>query len=88
MNAVQGELITSGSTNATAIVLTDVDKNEQKVFYPKVVSGTVKFGKDEVTANAHGWTSSDVIPPFYCANGSLYFQAAADTDTFVLTATP
>lgn len=88
MNAVQGELITAGSTDETVIVLTDVDKNEIKNFFPKVVSGTVKFGVGDVPAAAHGWTSSDTIPPFSCKNGELYFDAAADTDTFVLTATP
>jgi hypothetical protein len=90
MNKVQGELITAGAGFATAeeIVLTDVDQNEQKAFYLKVVTGTVKMGVGEVTANAHGWTSADVVPPITCKNGKLYFTAAASTDTFVVTASP
>jgi hypothetical protein len=88
MNAVQGEIITSGSTNVTQLVLTDVDKNEKKRFYIKVVSGTVKFGVGNVIAAAHGWTSSDVVTPFDCFNGELYFDAAGAADTFVVTATP
>lgn len=86
MNAVQGEVITSGSTNVTQLVLTDVDRNESKSFFIKVITGTVKFGVGDVIAAAKGWTSSDTIPPFTCLNGRLYFDAAADTDTFVVTA--
>jgi hypothetical protein len=88
MNAVQGELITAGSTDETVLVLTDIDKNERKVFFLKVISGTVKFGVNDVHANAKGWTSSDTIPPISCFNGELYFDAASAADTFVVTATP
>ncbi|HUQ67171.1 MAG TPA: hypothetical protein VM101_13500 [Flavitalea sp.] len=88
MNAVQGELITSGSTNTTQLVLTDVDKNERKAFFMKVVSGTVKFGVNDAIAAANGWTSSDTIPPISCFNGELYFDATGASDTFVVTATP
>lgn len=88
MNAVQGELIAAGSTDVTALVLTDVDKNERKNFFIKVVSGTVKFGKSDVIAAQNGWTSDDVIPPYSCFNGELYFDAASAFDTFVVTATP
>jgi hypothetical protein len=88
MNAVQGELITAGSTDETVIVLTDVDKNERKTFFPKIISGTVKFGVNDVAAAAHGFTSADVVPPISCFNGELYFDAASALDTFVLTATP
>lgn len=89
MNAVQGALITAGSTDATVIVLTDIDYNEKKNFFPKVISGTIKFGTSAVNAAAnHGFTSSDVIPPISCKNGELYFDASNAADTFVLTATP
>lgn len=84
MNAVQGESIVAGSTDETALVLTDVDKNERKAFYPKVVSGTVKFGVNDVPASAVGYTSSDVVPPFHCFNGELYFDAASALDTFTV----
>jgi hypothetical protein len=89
MNAVQGELITSGSTDATVIILTDVDRNERKAFFPVVISGTVKFGTSAVeAATNHGWAVGDVIPPISCFNGELYFDAAGATDTFVITASP
>lgn len=89
MNGVQGALFTAGSTDATVIVLTDIDYNEKKNWFPKVVSGTVKFGVGAENAAAnHGWTSSDVIPPFNCKNGELYFDAASALDTFVITACP
>ena len=89
MNAVQGELITSGSENATVIILTDVDRNERKAFFPVVITGTVKFGTNAVAAAAnHGWAAGDVIPPISCFNGELYFDAASDADTFVITAAP
>lgn len=88
MNAVQGETITSGSTNVTQIILTDVDRNERKNFFIKVISGTVKFGTSDVIAAAQGWTSTDTILPFSCFNGELYFDAASALDTFVITATP
>jgi hypothetical protein len=84
MNVVQGELIAAGSTDETVLVLTDVDKNEKKSFYPKVISGTVKFGVNDVPASAVGYTSADVVPPFHCFNGELYFDAASTLDTFTL----
>lgn len=88
MNSTQGALITSGSTNATQIVLTDVDHNEKKNFWIKIVSGTVKFGTSAALAAAnHGWGSTDTVLPFSCMNGELYFDAASDADTFVITAT-
>lgn len=89
MNIEQGKLNTTGSTDATVIVLTDVDYHENKIWFPKVISGTIKFGVGAVAAAAnHGWTSSDVIPPFSCRNGELYFDANNAADTFVITATP
>jgi hypothetical protein len=88
MNAVQHELIVSGSTNVTQLILTDVDKNERKNFFIKVVSGTVKFGLGDVIAASNGWTSSDTVPPIRCFNSELYFDAASALDTFVVTAAP
>jgi hypothetical protein len=89
MNGTQGSLLTAGSTDATVIVLTDVDYNEKKNFFVKVVSGTIKLGIGaEAAAANHGWTSSDVVLPFSCKNGELYFDAASALDTFVVTATP
>lgn len=87
MNAVQGELITAGSTNPTQLVLTDVSGNEKKSFFIKVVSGTVKFGVGQVIAAAHGWGSSDTVLPIECYNGELHFDANNAADTFVVTAT-
>lgn len=88
MNAVQNETITAGSTNVTQLILTDVDRNEKKSFFPKVISGTVKFGVGDVIAAAQGWVPGDVIPPMSCKNGELYFDASNAADTFVVTATP
>lgn len=89
MNGATNQLFTAGSTDPTVIVLTDVDYNEYKRWFPKVISGTIKFGigSDAASAN-HGFTSSDVIPPFNCKNGELYFDAASALDTFVISATP
>lgn len=85
MNAVQGELITGLTADtATQIILTDVDQNEGKSFFLTVVSGTVKYGRNAVHENAHGWTGE--ASPISCKNGELYVEAAADTDTFVITA--
>jgi hypothetical protein len=88
MNAVQNETVTAGSTNETVLVLTDVDQNERKAFFPKVLSGTVKFGIGDIVTNAKGWASTDTIPPMSCKNGELYFLAANAADTFVVSATP
>ncbi len=90
MNAVQHEVITAGAGFATAeeLVLTDVDQNERKAFFLRVLTGTIKVGVNDVTANAHGWTSSDTVPPISCKNGELQFTAAASTDTFILSASP
>lgn len=88
MNAVQGEEIIAGSTNVTQLILTDVDRNEKKTFFPKVLSGTVKFGVGDVIAAAHGFTSTDVVPPISCMNGELYFDAASALDTFVVGSSP
>jgi hypothetical protein len=87
MNGVQGELLTTGTTAETPVTLTDVDKNERKTFYPKVISGTVKFGVNDVPTVAQGFTSTDVVPPISCFNGELYVLQASGADTFVLTAT-
>lgn len=87
MNGASGSLFTAGSTNATVIVLTDVDYNEKKRWFIKVVSGTIKFGiGSEAAAANHGFTSSDVVPIFECRNGELYFDANNAADTFVITA--
>lgn len=89
MNGVQGQLLSAGSTSPTVIVLTDVDYNEKKRWFAKVVSGTIKFGVGSSAASGnHGFTSSDVIPPFDCRNGELYCVQASGADTFVITATP
>jgi hypothetical protein len=88
MDVVQGQLITAGSTNATALSFTDLDNTGAKTFFIKVVSGTVEFGIGGVHADAHGWTTDDVVPPFHCFDNNLYFKAASSNDTFVVTATP
>jgi hypothetical protein len=85
MDAVNHELITAGSTTDTAINITDGPGSGYVTYFPKVVTGTVKFGINSVHANAHGYTSSDVIPPCTCPAGTFRFKAAANTDTFVVT---
>jgi hypothetical protein len=85
MTGVQGETITTGSTAATVIALTDVDYNEPKDFFIKVVSGSIKFGVDSIATNATAFASTDTIPPIRCFNGHLYFKGGA-TDTFYVTA--
>ncbi len=89
MNGTQGTTFTAGTTEATIIVLTDVDFHENKNWFIVVTAGTVKFGTTAViAASAKGWTVGDVIPPFSCRNGDLYFDAASGADTFVVTCTP
>lgn len=83
--AVQGELITTGTTAATVLTLTDVDTNEAKDFFIKVVSGSIKFGVDAIATNANAFASTDTIPPIRCYNGHLYFKGGA-ADTFYVTA--
>lgn len=85
MTGVQAELLTTGTTNATALTLSDVDVNEVKDFFCHVVSGTIKFGVDAIATNANGFTSTDTIPPIRCFNGHLYFKGGA-ADTFYVTA--
>lgn len=85
MTGAQGETLTTGTTAATVITLTDVDLNEPKDFFCKVISGTIKFGVDSIAANATGFTSTDTIPPIRCFNGHLYFKGGA-SDTFYVTA--
>ena len=85
MNALTGEVITSGSTNATNIIITDKPyESHFHTFFIKVITGTVQFGIGSIDADAKGWTSSDTIPPIVCAKDQLYFKAAANTDTFVI----
>jgi hypothetical protein len=87
MNAVQGELIAAGSTDVTQLVLTDVDKNEQKNFFCQVVSGSVRFGKDGAAATQVVITDDEDIV-IRCTNGELYFDAASALDTFYVTVIP
>ena len=88
MNVAIHALVTAGSTKETQLVTTNKDGNIKSSSYQthfvKVVSGTVKFGVNGVHADAHGWTSSDVVPPITCLNGELYFKAASALDTFVV----
>lgn len=89
MNGQQGVPFTAGSTDATVIVLTDIDFHENKNWFIVVTAGTVKFGTSAAAAaTAQGWTVGDVVTPFSCRNGELYFDAASALDTFVITATP
>ena len=87
MDAVQGQLITGLTADtATVITLTDINTTiEERAFYMKVISGTVKYGRHGVHASAHGWTSAADAPPILCKNGELYVSAADAGDTFVVT---
>lgn len=90
MNAKQGELVTAGSTNATELVITDleVSSTSRVKFFISVISGTVKFSLTEAgLASAHGWAAGDPIPPFEArGTNSIWFKAAGSSDTIVLTA--
>jgi hypothetical protein len=83
MNAVVGELVTTGSTNDTALTLTNVQSNEPVEHMILVKSGTIKFGIDSVIANANGYTSDEKLI-IRCVNGHLHFKGGA-ADTFVVT---
>ncbi len=95
MNAVLHEVITSGSTNATNIVITDMATDSWSersdrvpirtaVFFLKVLSGTVKFGVNGIDADSKAWASTDTIPPITCGLGELYFKATGASDTFTI----
>ncbi len=94
MNAVNLEVVTSGGTAATNIVITDAVSNQFAkragasislvTFFIKVLTGTVQFGVGAIDADAKGWTSSDTIPPITCGKNELYFKAASGADTFVI----
>lgn len=83
MDAVLGELVTAGSTDPTQLVVTDVDDGSAYEFMITVISGTIKFGKGSVHANAHGWGAGDVVF-FNCSPREIYFEAASSNDTFVV----
>lgn len=90
MDIKQGQLVTTGSTDTTQILITDlIVDGAKRNFFIKVVSGTIKFSVDTVPvpATQNGYTSADTVPPFECYNGHLYFLAASGADTFVITAT-
>jgi len=85
MNTVSGALVTAGSTDVTQLLVTDKPRQaETLTFLIKIVSGTVKFGIGDVTASAHGWTSTDGNIIFECKYNELYFDAANGADTFVV----
>lgn len=86
MNAVNYEEITTGTTDETQLVITDAGTTVNEVWHYIVVTvGTIKFGKNDVHANAKGFTVGDQIPPIKCKPGALYFKANAITDKFVVT---
>lgn len=89
MNVSVGELITSGTTDAQSINVTNINpgKNEAIDHVIKVVSGTWKFGVGSIPSTAHEYTTTEGnnVAIIHCYPGHLYAQAAADTDTLVIT---
>jgi hypothetical protein len=88
-NAVQGEEITLGTTSAVNINITDIpDEGRRLAFFIKVKTATtgVKVGIDSIAANAHAWTATETVSPYYGYNGHLVVQGAA-TDVIIVTAT-
>lgn len=86
MTGVQGETLSAGTTNATVVTLTDVDTNEPKDFFIKVISGTIKFGVDSIASGATAFASTDTVLPYRCYNGHLYVKQTSNGDSFYLTA--
>lgn len=84
MNAVNGELVTAGTTNPTPLMITDATKNEPIDYYITVVTGTLKVGIGSVHANAYPYPAGGKIP-IRCFNGQLHFVAGSGADTFVTT---
>jgi len=84
MNAVIGEQITPGVTTAVAITITDDGTTQEVNHFIKVIAGTIKFGRGSVHANAHGFTSTDTVPPIKCRAGELFVKCASITDKLVI----
>lgn len=86
MDVTNGQLVTTGSTSAVKILITDLTENPGDVEHMiQVVAGTIKFGRNAVGADQHGFTSADGSFIMTMPNGELFAQCAADTDTFRIT---
>ena len=84
MNVRIGEEASAGSTNDTAVVMSEFETTEKLDHYITVVSGTIKFGVGSVPSTATGFTSSMKVPPIRCKNGDLHIKQAASGDKFVI----
>jgi len=89
MDISVGELVTSGTTDAISLNVTNINSgfNSPIDHIVKVVSGTWKFGIGSIPGTAHQYTTTEGnnIAIIHCYPGQLYGQAAADTDTLVIT---
>lgn len=85
MNVRVGEEASAGSTNDTAVLMSEFDPNMKLTHFVTVVSGTIKFGAGSVPSTATGFTSSMKVPPIKCKNGDLRIKQAASGDKFVIT---
>lgn len=89
MDFYSGRLITAGDTNDNTLnLITDLPDtgNSIVVVGIRVITGTVKFANGESASSNYGFTSADgVIYTFHSAQCPLHYDAAANTDTFVIT---
>lgn len=83
MNALNASEVTTGSTSATRLVLTDVTMNEPVTFTLEVTSGTIQFGVGAIDASAYA-NASGAKRLITCKNGDLYFKGAGASDKFVV----
>lgn len=79
-----GELLSAGVTTDVAVTITNASPSLELEFLILVVSGTIKFGKGSVNANAHGYAAGEKVI-IRCNNGQLHAKQASAADTFVVT---
>lgn len=85
MNVRVGEEASAGTTNDTAIVMSEFPTTEKLTHFITVINGTCKFGVGSVPTTATGFTSSMKVPPIKCKNGDLRVKQSANGDDFVIT---
>jgi hypothetical protein len=84
MNVSQFEEVTLGTTSEVTITVINAGTTKRAVnHYVKVISGSVKFGKDAVPTNATAFTSADVVPPIKCVPGELKAKGGASDKILV-----
>jgi len=85
ITGVQGELLTTGTTAETAIVISDAPSQEGPVmFMIEVISGSVKFGIGSIASGAYANPAASKRI-YTCLPNQLRCKQASSGDTFVIT---